>query len=49
MYLLAGSIVTNLFVRLLSLLGRSVDDYDNDYDEMLMVCMVGRVDCYQVG
>ena len=49
MYLLAGSIVTNVFVRLLLLLGRSVDDDDNDYDEMLMVCIVGRVFCHQVG
>ena len=49
LFLLAGSIVTNVFGWLLDLLGRSVDDDDNDYDVMLMVGIVGRVVCYQVG
>ena len=41
--LLAGSIVTNVFDLWFVLLGRSVDDNDNDHDVTMMVCIVGRV------
>ena len=43
LFLLAGSIVTYVFDLWVVLLGRSVDDNDNDHDVTMMVCIVGRV------